>query len=140
MDYLRYYHLREHPFSNVVNNKFYYNGAQHAVALSKLKYAIDSKKGLAVVIGDIGTGKTTLARHLLEELDEEHYEATLLVVIHSSVSSDWLLKKFSMQLGIDDLKGNKIELLGQIYRKLLEINESGRKAVILMDEVQMLKS
>ncbi len=140
MDYLDYYHLREYPFSNVVNNRFYYNSVQHADALTKLKYAIDSKKGLAVVIGDVGTGKTTLARRLLEDLDEEYYEATLLVVIHSSVSSDWLLRKFAMQLGIEDIKEGKLEILGQIYRRLVEINESGRKAVILIDEVQMLNS
>ena len=140
MDYLKYYKLKEHPFSNVVDNKFYYNSVQHADALTKLKYAMESKKGLAVVIGDIGTGKTTLARRLLEELDEEHFEATLLVVIHSAVSSDWLLKKFAIQFGVEKVKEDKVEVLGQIYRRLLEINESGRKAVVLIDEVQMLNS
>ncbi len=140
MDYLEYYNLKEHPFSNVVDNRFYYNSAQHSEALSKLKFAIDSKRGLAVVIGDIGTGKTTLARRLLEELDEEHYEATLLVVIHASVSSDWLLKKFAIQLGVENIKNNKIDIIGQIYQRLIEINESGKKAVILIDEVQMLRS
>ncbi len=140
MDYLEFYGLKEHPFTNVVDNRFYYNSAQHAEALTKLKYAIDRKRGLAVVIGDIGTGKTTLARRLLEELDEEHYEATLLVVIHSSVSADWLLKKFAMQFGVEGSSDDKIEILNLIYRHLLDVNESGRKAVILIDEVQMLRS
>jgi type II secretory pathway predicted ATPase ExeA len=140
MDYLEFYGLKEHPFSNVVDNRFYYNSPQHSEALSKLKYAIDSKRGLAVVIGDIGTGKTTLARRLLEELDETQYEATLLVVIHSSVSSDWLLKKFAIQLGVSNVKSSKIDIIGQIYERLIEINESGKKAVILIDEVQMLRS
>ncbi|HHN64731.1 MAG TPA: AAA family ATPase [Nitrospirae bacterium] len=140
MDYIEFYGLREHPFSNVVDNRFYYNSPQHSEALTKLRYAIDSKKGLAVVIGDIGTGKTTLARRLLAELDESSYEATLLVVIHSSVSSDWLLKKFAIQLGVTHIKSSKIDIIGQIYERLLEINESGRKAVILIDEVQMLRS
>jgi len=140
MGYLEYYDLKEHPFTNVVDNRFYYNSVQHYEALQKLRYAIDSRRGLAVVIGDIGTGKTTLARRLLDELDEEQYEATLLVVIHSSVSSDWLLKKFAMQLGVDGIKTDKLEILGQIYERLREINEEGRKAVILLDEVQMLNS
>ncbi|HYA26624.1 MAG TPA: AAA family ATPase, partial [Thermodesulfovibrionales bacterium] len=118
-----------------------YNSPQYDSALTKLKYAIDTKKGLVVVIGDIGAGKTTLARRLLEELDETRYEATLLVIIHSSVSSEWLLKKFAIQLGVGDaISENKVEMLGQIYRRLLQINESGRTAVLLMDEVQMLKS
>jgi len=140
MDYLEFYRLKEHPFSNVVDNRFYYNSAEHAHALQKLKYAIDTKKGLAVVIGETGAGKTTLARRLLEELDENTYEAALLVIIHSSVSSEWLLKKFAIQLGISDIKESKIDLLGQIYRRLYEINEQGKIAVVLMDEVQMIKS
>jgi general secretion pathway protein A len=140
MDYLSYYQLNIHPFSNIVDNKFYYNSPQHADAQLKLRHAIDAKRGLAVVIGDIGTGKTTLARRLLNELDENQYEAALLVIIHSSVSSEWLLKKFALQLGLHDVKDEKVELLGQIYRRLHEINEQGKTAVVLMDEVQMLKS
>lgn len=141
MDYLEYFGLKEHPFTNVVDNKFYYSSPQYRDALTKLRYAVDTKKGLAVVIGDIGAGKTTLARRVLEELDEERYEAALLVIIHSSVSSEWLLKKFAIQLGVTDTKeDSKVEMLGQIYRRLLEINESGKTAVLLMDEVQMLKS
>ncbi|NIT04245.1 AAA family ATPase, partial [Candidatus Saccharibacteria bacterium] len=106
----------------------------------KLKHAVDSKRGLAVVIGDIGAGKTTLARMLLEELDESLYEAALLVIIHSSVSSEWLLKKFALQLGLAEASDNKVELLSQIYRRLNDIHESGKTAVVMMDEVQMLKS
>jgi type II secretory pathway predicted ATPase ExeA len=140
MDYLEYYNLKEQPFSNVVDNRFYYSNSQHSNALIKLKYAIDTRKGLAVVIGDIGTGKTTLARRLLEELDEEQYEAALLVVIHSSVTSEWLLRKFAMQLGVSDVKENKIDVLSQIYRRLSDINDSGKKAVVMIDEVQMLHS
>ncbi len=140
MGYLEFYDLKEHPFSNVVDNRFYYDSVQHSEALRKLRYAIDARRGLAVVIGDIGTGKTTLARRLLDELDESEYEATLLVVIHSSVSSDWLLRKFAMQLGVDGIRDDKLEILGQIYNRLVRINEEGRKAVILLDEVQMLNS
>jgi general secretion pathway protein A len=140
MDYLEYYRLKEHPFSNVVDNRFYFNSLQHSNALKKLKYGIDSKKGLAVVIGDIGTGKTTLARRFLEELDEDKYEAALLVVIHSSVSSEWLFKKFAIQLGVRDIKEDKVELLSQIYSRLYEIREEGRNAVVMLDEVQMLNS
>jgi type II secretory pathway predicted ATPase ExeA len=140
MDYLEYYQLNEHPFSNVVDSRFYWNSPQQAEALVKLKYAIDTRKGLAVVIGNIGAGKTTLARKILEELDEENYEAALLVIIHSSVSSEWLFKKFAIQLGVRNAPDNKVELLGEIFRRLHEINGEGKKAVVLMDEVQMLNS
>jgi general secretion pathway protein A len=140
VDYLGYYKLGEHPFSNVIDSRFFYNSPQQSDAIIKLKYAIDTKKGLAVVIGNIGSGKTTLARRLLEELDEENYEAALLVIIHSSVSSEWLFKKFAIQLGVKNVRDNKLELLGEIYKRLNEINEEGKKAVVLVDEVQMLNS
>jgi len=140
MDFLEYYSLKEHPFSNVVDSRFYYNSPQHADALVKLKHAINTRRGLSVVIGDIGAGKTTLARRLLEEMPESTYEAALLVIIHSSVSSEWLLKKFALQLGIEEVKDDKVALLGQLYQRLQEINEQGKIAVVLMDEVQMLNS
>jgi general secretion pathway protein A len=140
MDYLEYYGLKEHPFSNVVDSRFYYNSPQHNNALIKLRYAIDTRKGLAVVIGGIGTGKTTLARRLLEELDENSYEAALLVVVHATVSSEWLFKKFAIQLGVKGLKENKVELLTQIYMRLSEIRDEGKNAVVMIDEVQMLNS
>lgn len=140
MDYLEYYGLKEHPFSNVVDGRFYYNSHLHSDALVKLRYAVDTKKGLAVVIGGIGQGKTTLARRFLEELDEDNYEAALLVVVHSSVSSEWLFKKFAIQLGVKDVKDDKVELLTQIYKRLYELIEEDKKAVVMIDEVQMLNS
>ncbi|MEW6586047.1 MAG: AAA family ATPase [Nitrospirota bacterium] len=140
MDYLEFYGLKEHPFSNVVDSRFYYNSPLHSDALVKLKHAVDARRGLAVVIGGIGTGKTTLARRFLEELDEDLYEAALLVVVHASVSSEWLFKKFAIQLGVRDLTDDKVELLTRIYRRLHEISDEGKNAVVMVDEVQMLNS
>ena len=140
MDHLQFYNLKEHPFSNSIDIRFYFENEQYSQALLRLKYAADTKKGLAVVVGDVGTGKTTLARRMLNELDEDKYEAALLVVIHASVTADWLMKKIAMQLGIEDVQENKLGILSQLYEKFVEINESGRKIIVLMDEAQMLAS
>lgn len=140
MEHLDFYGLKEHPFSNSVDSKFFFENEQHSQALIRLKYAVDSVKGLAVVVGAVGTGKTTLARRMLNELDEAKYEAALLVVIHTSVTTDWLIKKIAMQVGTKDVSDNKLEILSQLHARLLEIYRSGMKAVVLMDEVQMLES
>src|SRR5437870_2845641 len=69
MSYLEFYNLKEQPFSISVDNRFYYNSAQHAEALIRLKYAAEERKGFAILVGELGTGKTTLARRMLDELD-----------------------------------------------------------------------
>lgn len=140
MDYLEYYSLNEQPFTNSIDSRFYYNSEQHAEALLRLKYAVSTMKGLAVLIGGIGTGKTTLARRMLDELDDDEHESALLVIIHSSITTEWLLKKIAMQLGVDNVPEDKVNLLSAIYHRLIEINETGKKAVVLIDEAQMLNS
>jgi general secretion pathway protein A len=140
MDYLEHYGLKEQPFTNSINNRFYYNGSQHGEALLRLRYAVNTMKGLAVLLGGIGTGKTTLARRMLDELGDEEYESALLVIVHSSITAEWLLKKIAMQLGVEEIPEDKVDLLGKVYHRLIEINESGKKAVVLIDEAQMLNS
>lgn len=140
MDYLEYYGLKEQPFTNSINNRFYYNSSQHGEALLRLKYAVSTMKGLAVLLGGTGTGKTTLARRMLDELNEDEYESALLVIIHSSITAEWLLKKIAMQLGVDEIPEDKVNLLSKVYHRLIEIHEAGKKAVVLIDEAQMLNS
>jgi general secretion pathway protein A len=138
MDYLDFYGLGQEPFSSAPVSRFYYNSAQHQRALIRLQYAVDTMKGLAVLIGDLGTGKTTLARRMLDELPEEEYESALLVIIHSGITADWLLARIARQLGVEDPPGEKLKLLNQLYNRLIELHESKRKPVVLIDEAQML--
>ena len=140
MSYLNFFGFNMEPFSNVAMGKFYFNSPQHARALAKLAYAADSMKGLALLVGNIGAGKTTLARRFLDSLPEDKYEAALIVMVHSAVTSDWLLKKIAHQMGIDDPSPDKLKLMGQLYERLISIRESGKKAVVLVDEAQMLQS
>ncbi len=138
MDYLDFYSLNQEPFSNAPVSRFYYDSAQHSQALVRLMYALNGMKGLALLVGHIGAGKTTLARRLLDSLDEREYEAALLVIIHRDITSDWLLRRVAIQLGVEHPDGEKLVLLSQLYRRLVEIYESGKKAVVLIDEAQML--
>jgi type II secretory pathway predicted ATPase ExeA len=89
-------------------------------------------------VGDIGAGKTTLARRMLDSLPEEEYEAALLVIIHSGITAGWLLKRIALQLGVENPAEEKLALLSQLYQRLVKIYEQGKKAVVLIDEAQML--
>jgi general secretion pathway protein A len=138
VNYLEFYELTQEPFSNAPVSRFYYSSAQHAQALVRLTHAVSGMKGLAVLIGDIGAGKTTLARRMLDSLPEEEYEAALLVIIHSGITASWLLKRIALQLGVENPAEEKLALLSQLYQRLVKIYEQGKKAVVLIDEAQML--
>ncbi|MCK4620902.1 MAG: AAA family ATPase [Desulfuromonadales bacterium] len=140
MGYTDYFNFEREPFSNAPNEKFYFNSEQHNQALLRLKYSVDSNKGLAVLVGGIGTGKTTLARRMLDELPIEQYESSLLVMIHSGITPEWLLSRICMQLGVKNPDGSPLKMLKQLYARLLQIDKEGRKAVVLIDEAQMLQT
>jgi type II secretory pathway predicted ATPase ExeA len=139
MSYEQFYHLREQPFSNTPDPRFYFEVDQHADVLARMMHAVDTMKGLAVVIGDVGTGKTTLARRMLDRLDEEAYESALLVIIHSAITAEWLLRKIASQIGVEPVAEEKVAILSQIYQRLVELHEAGRKSVVLIDEANMLQ-
>jgi type II secretory pathway predicted ATPase ExeA len=140
MSYVEYFSLEREPFSNAPDARFYYDSDQHSQALVRLMYAVNSNKGLAVLVGGVGAGKTTLARRMLDTLDEANYESSMLVMVHSSINPEWILTRIAMQLGVHEPASDRLSVLKQLYERLLEIDEQGRRAVILIDEAQMLQS
>ena len=140
MDYLTYYGLTAEPFSNAPLSRFYYASRQHTEAIDRLRHAVATMRGLAILIGDIGLGKTTLARRMLDALPEEEFEAALLVIVHAGITANWLLKRIAIQLGVADPADDKLAILSQLYERLRQIHEAGKRAVVLIDEAQMLAS
>ncbi|MBI5526319.1 MAG: AAA family ATPase [Deltaproteobacteria bacterium] len=140
MNYLEYHGLEQEPFSNAPVTNYYFNSEQHQKALSKLMFAASNMKGLMVLTGEIGTGKTTLARRMLDNLPEEEYEAALLVIIHAGITAPWLLRRIALQLGVESPAEEKTTLLSQLYQRLVQVYEEGKKAVVLIDEAQMLQT
>src|SRR5271157_2231342 len=135
MSYENFYGLKEQAFSNTPDSRFYFESGQHSEALVRMLHTVDTMKGLTVVVGDIGTGKTLLARKALEMLEQDpQYEATLLVIVHSEITAEWMLKKIAHQLGVENPSDTKAQIISQLYERLMKIYEEGRKAVVVIDE------
>lgn len=120
--------------------QFYFHSEQHDKAMERLLYAAKGMKGLAILVGEVGLGKTLLARRLLETLPESEYEVSLLVVLHEDVDATWVLKRIAAQVGVADLPDNKVEILTRLLKRLEDIAETGKKAVVLIDEAHMFRS
>ncbi len=140
MDHLQYYELKEEPFTIVPLTNFYYHNEQQDRAFMRLMRSVEAMKGLAVLVGSVGTGKTLLARRLLEALPEDEYEVSMLVILHADITGEWLVHRIASQFGVDGTGLSKVDLIGRLYERLNEISEGGRRAVILIDEAHMIRN
>lgn len=140
MSYEEFFGLQEQPFSNAPDSRFYFESEQHSEAMMRLLHAIETFKGLTVMLGDIGTGKTLLGRKILDRLDSKRFEAALLVIVHSAITPSWFLRKIAFQVGVEEPSEDKGLLLTQIYERLMQIYDDEKQAVVLIDEANMLKT
>jgi type II secretory pathway predicted ATPase ExeA len=138
MKHLRQLGLSEDPFRNDHHEKFNVDSASQSDALRRLDRAVRQGRGLTVLIGAVGSGKTQVARRLYEELEEEVFEAGMMVVLRDAVDADWLLARFASQLGVEQVAGERDALIAQIYERLAIIREDGRHAVLIVDDAHAL--
>ena len=141
MDYESFFNLKEKPFSTSPDERFYYDSPQHSKVILKLLHTAEESLGLGVLVGDIGAGKTTISRRMLDILSsKDNFEVALLVIIHSEITSVWFLKKIAFQLGVEKNSDNKVTLVTMIYKQLSQIYENNKKTVVMIDEANMLKN
>src|SRR4051794_14396369 len=142
--YEEYYGLTEKPFSLTPDPKYLYRSESHANAFELLQYAISRREGFVVVTGDIGTGKTTLCRALLEQIDRATFTA---LVLNPFVSEEELLKRILQDFGVisrADAKAGRLtgitkqELIDTLYDFLLGLIPLKANAVLIIDEAQSL--
>ncbi len=139
MSYEAFYSLKEQPFSNAPDSRFFYESEQHSEAMVRMMHSIDTMKGLTIMLGDSGTGKTLLAWKVNEKLyNDPQYHAALLVIIHGEVTPDWFLKRIATQFDIEKPADDKKTIFMQLTEKLTQTHEEGKKAVVLVDEANML--
>lgn len=134
--YTNYYQLNESPFNITSDPSFFFGSSVHEEAFSNILYGIIARKGILVLTGEIGTGKTTLCRALLNRLDERVKTAFIL---NPSFSDVELLQLILRDLGIADHKAsNKLELIETLNTFLLEQSGQGNNVAIIIDEAQTL--
>jgi general secretion pathway protein A len=141
--YEPYYGFSEKPFSLTPDTKYFYRSEAHANALELLQYAIERREGFVVITGDIGTGKTTLCRALLEGTDRKTFAA---LILNPFQSEEELLRAILQDLGVVSRGGerqasrqpSKQELVSTLHDFLLSLVPLGARAVLIIDEAQNL--
>lgn len=136
--YHQYFGLKEAPFSIAVNPRYLFMSARHREALAHLLYGVGEGGGFILLTGEVGTGKTTINRCLLDQLPDA---IDLALILNPAVSAAELLATVCDELGIEYSKGEKSlkVLTDKIHHLLLENHANKRNTVLLIDEAQHLK-
>ena len=135
--YREYWGLKELPFENVPDPRFFYPSAEHQEALLRLFYAVNSRKGAAMLTGEVGCGKTILSRTLIQDLPADRYEVA--VVANPSLSPVEFLREILYQLGVEISTNSKLDLLHALNDQVVKNLNAGRDSVIIIDEAQAIE-
>ncbi len=134
--YTSYFGLNENPFSIAPDPLYLYMSEHHREALAHLKYGVMSDGGFVLLTGEVGAGKTTLCRSLLEQLPDN---VIVAYVLNPKVSVIELLETICDELRIERPEQGSIkQLVDRLNVYLLEANAQGRKIVLIIDEAQNL--
>lgn len=136
--YYRYFGLQEEPFSIAVNPKYLFMSARHRDALAHLLYGVGAGGGFILLTGEVGTGKTTINRCLLQQLPTE---TDIAIILNPALNADELLASACDELGISYEPGASSlkDLTDKLHAFLLENHGRGRNTVLLIDEAQHLQ-
>jgi general secretion pathway protein A len=133
--YYSYFGLREAPFSIAVNPRYLYMSPSHRDALAHLLYGVGAGGGFIVLTGEVGTGKTTINRCLMEQLPDN---ADLAIVLNPALDARDLLATVCEELAIETPDTGLKGLTDALHGYLLDNHSRGRKTVLMIDEAQHL--
>lgn len=133
--YLSFYGLREAPFAPTPDPKFLFQSARHREALAQLIYGVRERKGFIVLTGEIGTGKTTLLRTLLERVNAD----TPVAYVHNSaLNIEGLLEYVLQDWGVKSTANSHAQRLFELNEFLIDQHRKGGTPVLVIDEAQNL--
>ena len=121
------------PFGKTPDPAFLYESDQHREALARLEYAVEEKE-LALLVGDVGSGKTTLSRALIDRIGDTR---PVVLLINPRLTPIQLLRSIATALGITASRLRN-DLLDAIHAKLFELYEARREPAIIIDEAQLI--
>jgi general secretion pathway protein A len=133
--YLDYYGLSEPPFDITPNPRFLFYSVKHREAYNHLLYGIRERKGFVQLTGEVGAGKTTLCRALLEALHEGYATA---LILNPVMSAEELVKAIAIEFGLPVHGLDRLDTLAVINQFLLHQVEVGKETVLIIDEAQDL--
>jgi type II secretory pathway predicted ATPase ExeA len=133
--YEAHFGLHEKPFSLLPDPRFLYAGRTHAMAMHMLEYGLAEQTGYVVLTGEVGTGKTTLLRHLLRAVDN-HVLIGLVTNTHSSFGE--LMKWIMLAFDLDFAQGDAVAQHQVFTDFLIERYAHGQRVVLIVDEAQNL--
>ncbi len=130
-----FFHFKEAPFSNVPDPDFFYMSQQHRDVLLNMLFGIKERRGFIVIAGEIGAGKSTLCRKLLQELPAEIKSA---VILNPNLSRTHLLATIIRDLGIECRGKSQKDYFEALNRFLLDGIAHGQNICLIIDEAQAL--
>ena len=135
--YTAFYGLREKPFSLTPNPAFLYLSDSHREALAHLVYGLEQGEGFIVLAGEVGTGKTTLCRSLLERIEPD---SEIAILFNPSNNDIELLQSISEEFGLVTARRSRRQLVAALNEFLLECHGRGSRAILIVDEAKNLSS
>ena len=134
--YCQFYGLKERPFNVTSDPAFFFSSRKHKEALSHLLYGVTQRKGIIVLTGEIGAGKTTLCRFFLNQLGINVKTAFILNPLFSEAQ---LLEAIINDFGLNIKNKSRLSLVGELNRFLLAQSAEKNNVVLIIDEAQHLK-
>jgi len=134
--YHEHFGFEQDPFNITPDSAFLFPSRRHREAMAALMYGIEQRKGFIALTGEIGSGKTTICRALLKELDRESVRVAL--ILNPQLSDLELLQAINAEYGLDAESTSKRALLDTLNKFLLEQYENDRNCVLIVDESQRL--
>lgn len=134
--YESFYGFRDTPFRLSADEKFRYTHKNYLRASAYLAYALQQSEGFVMITGQPGSGKTTLVRDVISEIDETKFNALNLVT--SQLQAEELLRKVALEYGLPAESFNKATLLTAINRHLSDLYDRGQRSILFLDEAQNL--